>query len=176
MVDDLTTTNPWEARRFPTKQAAEAYGPAAENNVPGSGLHPWVALGADGAWLTAKGCGEAPAGSQAAPAAHQRPAGGVRVVDLNPTWTADNEEHRGQGIAFDCPLCRKGRYSVAFKNPLDGLGPTLEFRRHLWERSGTTFDDLSLSPSLNAERCCSGDGCPGWHGNVSGGSCVGGGC
>ncbi len=175
-----TTTNPYEAARFASRDAARAFGDPVENGVPHSGLPLWVALGDDGDWLTPEGCGfligarvaSRPDGPLSFSFVHP---GGVRLVDLEPRWTSDNDEHHGQGISFRCPLCRRGHYSVAFRNPIDGLGPTLADHTILWERDGSTFDTLTLAPSLNAERCCSSEGCPGWHGYISGGACVGGG-
>jgi len=81
----------------------------------------------------------------------------------------------GIGISFLCPcaVCtpkRSGnpdldfslRIFVAFSNPLDG-GPSLDPQHAEWQRTGETFDTLSLTPSIlrNPDR----GGC-GWHGFV----------
>lgn len=81
----------------------------------------------------------------------------------------------GIGISFDCPcpVCtskRTGgfdedfylRIFVSFANPLDG-GPPIHGDRHLWQRTGDTFETLSLTPSILS--VAGRDGC-GWHGFV----------
>jgi hypothetical protein len=57
-------------------------------------------------------------------------------------------------LTFRCPHC-KIRLAVWFKNPIDG-GPPHEEKRAdgtmwpLWQRTGETFEDLTLSPSVDA--------------------------
>lgn len=109
----------------------------------------------------------------------------MRLVDLNPEFVFAGGEgvsdkdgnpvpvRFGVGIGFDCPCptCttrRTGdrdkdfhlRVYVGFANPLDGGPPFHQSERHVWQRSGDTFDTLRLSPSiLDKGRC-------GWHGYV----------
>ena len=108
----------------------------------------------------------------------------MRLVDLNPRWMSaggegitDKDGHSvplrtGVGIGFDCPCpqCTARRVGdrdkdfhlrvyFDFANPLDG-GPPISDERHVWQRTGDTFDSLRLSPSiLDKGRC-------GWHGHV----------
>lgn len=82
----------------------------------------------------------------------------------------------GVGLSFDCPCAtcaakRTGdpdtdfylRVFVGFRNPLDG-GPAHDPRPGAqWERTGDTFETLTLTPSiLDKGRC-------GWHGFVTNG-------
>lgn len=90
----------------------------------------------------------------------------MRLVDLNPRWWAAAGRH-GQGIRFDCPCCvAAGRppvlVLVAFANPLDGGAPCAERSPH-WSRQGETFDDLTISPSID------GSSTGHWHGWVTAG-------
>lgn len=84
----------------------------------------------------------------------------TRLTDLNPRWAADadimlgghlvhDEDRHGMAVTFDCPCCRKTRLGVWFSNPIDGKAAT-DDASHLWQRSGTTFDDLTLTPSIDA--------------------------
>ncbi len=104
-----------------------------------------------------------------------------RLSDLNPGWVF----HGGKGIsrkapdgtmvpvprrervgvAFDCPCGCDDRVYVAFSNPEDGGGP-VEPGGVTWMRTGTTFDDLTIKPSIQRV-----DGCR-WHGNVLRGNVV----
>ena len=110
----------------------------------------------------------------------------MRLVDLNPRWFSEEGRH-GQGVTFDCPHCAGAiRLAAAFANPLDGgapvplepskLWPTLQPRPDeapglvtvppgtLWQRTGETFDVLSLVPSVDASN--SGH----WHGYLTNGA------
>jgi hypothetical protein len=101
----------------------------------------------------------------------------VKLTDLDPRWACDadiviggeiqhfNGRH-GMAVSFECPCCRftprATRLAVWFSNPIDGLPPTDDASK-LWGRSGTTFDDLSLSPSIDASAHGH------WHGFITGG-------
>jgi hypothetical protein len=67
----------------------------------------------------------------------------------------------GVGVAFDCPLGKECRHYAPFENPLDG-GPALEPGKG-WQRTGDTFETLSLTPSYQVIGAC------GWHGFITGG-------
>jgi hypothetical protein len=96
----------------------------------------------------------------------------VRLVDLKPRWvgaggdgisSADGQpvpRRDGVGVSFDCPCGCDRRCFVAFTNPLDGGSPHISPGQPTWERTGDTFETLTLSPSLLRL-----DGC-GWHGFV----------
>lgn len=98
----------------------------------------------------------------------------VRLVDANPSWVGvypdgdlDAEPtRRGVMLAFDCPMHGDGcRIAVRVRNPIDG-GPPVQ-GEPLWDRSGESFESLTLSPSIRVLRGT--DGCQ-WHGHVSGGA------
>lgn len=97
----------------------------------------------------------------------------MQLTELNPRWCMDAdiviggvnrhyEERHGMAITFDCPHCRKERLGVWFANPIDGLPPT-DDAAHLWQRSGETFETLSLSPSVDASAHGH------WHGFITNG-------
>jgi hypothetical protein len=112
----------------------------------------------------------------------------MRLSELNPHWISEwtalgKPERHGMGVMFDCLHCvLKGiksgdssmvRIPVGFKNPLDG-GPPFKDEikadgmargRPLWDRTGDTFDTLTLSPSIDASKTHDG----GWHGFVRSG-------
>jgi hypothetical protein len=117
----------------------------------------------------------------------------LRLVDLNPHWISEWTPpdgaltRHGQGVMFDCPHCvragikssesRMVRIPVGFKNPIDG-GPPFKDEikadgqargRPLWDRTGDTFETLTLSPSIDASKTHEG----GWHGFVQNGAIVG---
>ena len=107
----------------------------------------------------------------------------MKLIDLDPRWACDADiviggikQHfggrTGMAVSFDCPHCvareratankRVERLAVWFANPLDG-GPPTDDATHLWQRTGETFESLTLSPSIDA----SSDGH--WHGFVTNG-------
>lgn len=86
------------------------------------------------------------------------------------------------GITFWCPKWggnpKHVRIAVAFQNPLDGGVPGRMEGRHdglgrtcasdpIWLRQGSSFEDLSLYPSVDAEHTCG--YCEGWHGFITDG-------
>ncbi len=77
----------------------------------------------------------------------------VKLVDLDPQWVGTG------GISMNCPCgCGRPLY-VSFKNALDG-SPAYE---RGWKREGTTFETLTLHPSIRRM-----DGCK-WHGYITAG-------
>jgi len=97
----------------------------------------------------------------------------MKLVDLNPRWVSSGGEgikdkngdalalQRGTGITFDCPCGKCGmRPSAAFSNPIDGSSP-VHRRGSQWTRTGDSFDNLTLHPSLHQVK--EKGGC-GWHG------------
>jgi hypothetical protein len=102
----------------------------------------------------------------------------MRLTDLNPRWVgaggtgvsnADGSpvpERGGVGISFDCPCGACGiRGYVAFENPLDGGQPYISPGQPTWQRTGDTFETLTLSPSIlrTPPYAC------GWHGWIRNG-------
>lgn len=86
------------------------------------------------------------------------------------------KERKGIGLSFNCPCqpCSNERAKIAdpsdhypfrvyvnFENPVDG-GPKWE-KGPWWTRTGETFEELRLSPSILSDP--SKGGC-GWHGYV----------
>jgi len=104
----------------------------------------------------------------------------VKLTDLNPRWftvnVAGHPKRHGIGLTFDCPHCRKVRLCVAFKNPLDGkepvhisggfdgVGHTDFGAEPLWQRTGDTFETLTLWPSVDVSKHGH------WHGFVTNGA------
>jgi len=90
----------------------------------------------------------------------------VKLGELEPRWFAQGEGRHGMGVSFLCPHCRRTRIPVPFAQPLDG-GPPLPGAT--WERTGTTFDDLTLQPSISFMAVApDGDNViEHWHGHVT---------
>ena len=98
----------------------------------------------------------------------------MKLADLHPGWVhcggpdvhhADGSEvpRREQvGVAFDCPCGCDQRCFIPFANPPDGLGP-IEPSEPGWNRTGDTFETLTLTPSILRVGGC------GWHGFITGG-------
>jgi hypothetical protein len=102
----------------------------------------------------------------------------MRLTDLNPVFVSgggndvsmngeDVVRREGVGVMLDCP-CGAGlcRLYVPFANPLDGGPPT---GRIVWERTGETFETLTLTPSIRRlhSRCdCE------WHGYITNGEII----
>lgn len=104
----------------------------------------------------------------------------MRLTELGPNWVGAGGEgisdkdgnpvpaRHGVGVAFDCP-CGCGTHCyVPFANPLDG-GPTLQSERLGWQRTGETFETLTLTPSILRSK--EHGGC-GWHGFVTNGEVI----
>lgn len=95
----------------------------------------------------------------------------MKLIDLKPRWIgAGGEgiydknmnpvpEKHGVGISFDCPCGCGTRCAVMFANPIDGSEAIRD--RTTWERTGDTFETLSLSPSILRVGGCA------WHGFIT---------
>ncbi len=70
----------------------------------------------------------------------------------------------GVGVNFDCPCGCDSPCFVPFTNPIGGGAPCDP--NHGWQRTGETFEALTLTPSIlrNPIR----GGC-GWHGFITNG-------
>lgn len=100
----------------------------------------------------------------------------MRLIELDPAWVGHGGEgvtdangnpiprREGVGVAFDCPCGCGSPLFVPFANPLDG-GPPYD-KRCLWNRTGETFETLTLAPSILRSK--EKGGC-GWHGFVRNG-------
>ena len=69
------------------------------------------------------------------------------LVDLDPRFVTDGDSRR-VGVSFWCPKCLDHRVSVMVEPPFDP-GPG---QPHPWKRTGATFADLTLTPSVVAYR------------------------
>lgn len=82
----------------------------------------------------------------------------MKLSELKPRWTSFDGSARS-GISFECPHCRTTRLAVVFCVPTGTI-----FAGPVWSSTGVTFDNLTLSPSLDF----SGEGH--WHGHVTNGA------
>jgi len=97
----------------------------------------------------------------------------MKLIDLNPRWVGHGGEgvsdanhnpvprRDGIGITFNCPCGCGTRVFIPFTNPLDGGLPSE--KSCTWDRTGDTFETLTLKPSILRM-----DGCK-WHGFVTNG-------
>lgn len=101
----------------------------------------------------------------------------MRLTELKPRWVVDAAGRQGMGIGLLCPICKAEMIAVWFKQPLDG-GPPASDQKHLWNRTGDSFDNLTLSPSIDASGPgaipCSDPRGPDfwdshWHGHITNG-------
>ncbi len=81
----------------------------------------------------------------------------TRLVDCNPRWITGR--YTGQsgdvvrGVHFDCPEGHEGcSHTIPFTPALDGTA-TAGWQRNgaIWQRTGDTFETLTLSPSIRRE-------------------------
>ncbi len=89
------------------------------------------------------------------------------LKDLDPGW--ETIDGRVVGVLFQCPHCRGQHVLCYFANPPDGgppIDPSVDPGIFRWRRTGTTFDDLTLSPSVDGSR--NGH----WHGWLENGLCT----
>lgn len=101
----------------------------------------------------------------------------VRLNELEPHWVGaggegiwDKDmkpvpERHGVGISFICPCGCGTRLAIMFTNPLDG-GEAIGDRT-TWQRTGETFDNLTLAPSILRVGGCA------WHGFITCGEIIG---
>ena len=107
----------------------------------------------------------------------------MKLSDLDPRWAIDAdiviggvykhfEGRHGMAVSFECPHCiererltgdkRVTRLAVWFDNPIDG-GPPTDDAEFKWQRTGDSFDTLTLSPSVDASKVGH------WHGYIENG-------
>jgi hypothetical protein len=104
----------------------------------------------------------------------------MRLTELEPRWfDVPGVGTNKDGVTFLCPHCRQRRLGVQFANPIGGeprpamtqKEKNLHLERGtfdvppgiLWQRTGETFEDLTLQPSVDASK--SGH----WHGCITNG-------
>lgn len=88
-------------------------------------------------------------------------AGGTGIYDGRTGKPVPRRE--GVGLSFDCPCGCGVRGYVPFKNPLDGGA---SYNPKGWDRTGDTFDTITLRPSIHRPKEYGGCG---WHGWISSG-------
>lgn len=102
----------------------------------------------------------------------------MRLVDLKPQFLNAGGEgvsnadgtpaavRTGVGVLLNCPCgdaSEQHQLYVPFANPLDG-GPALQTGKdNGWQRTGETFETLTLTPSILRINGC------GWHGFITDG-------
>ena len=77
-----------------------------------------------------------------------------RLIDCNPRWISGR--YTGQpgdvarGVHFDCPEGHQGcSHAIPFTPALDGtVSETWQQNGANWQRTGDTFESLTLSPSI----------------------------
>lgn len=95
----------------------------------------------------------------------------MRLIDFEPKWVGYGTII--DGLTFLCPCCKGCRLSIRFRPPIDKEGWWSKIVQPsyagmlVWDRvSGETFDDLTITPSINA----SSNGH--WHGEITNGNLV----
>lgn len=97
----------------------------------------------------------------------------MKLADLNPRWVGAGGEgvtetatgqpvprREGVAISFDCPCGCAQRVGIHINPPLDGGPPISD---HHWQRTGDTFENLTLRPSIQRVGGCA------WHGFITNG-------
>ena len=96
----------------------------------------------------------------------------MRLTELNPRRVGVGDENNIiNGVTFDCPHCRVQRLGVMFHPPIDAggwmaRGVTLFHGQLEWQRQGDTFENLTLTPSINTRIDVAGH----WHGFITNGA------
>lgn len=109
----------------------------------------------------------------------------MKLTELDPRWvgsggegvTQDGKpapERHGVAISFICPCgthprdeeYETDRCVVPFNNPLDGGARVDTGAGSYWERTGDTFETLTLAPSIQRVGGCK------WHGQIQNGEIV----
>ena len=97
----------------------------------------------------------------------------IKLSDLNPRWCGAGGEgisdkdgnpvpyRANVAILFDCPCGCDSTVHLTISNPLGGADPIRE--TNTWERTGDTFETLTLTPSFQRRSHC------GYHGWVTSG-------
>ena len=78
----------------------------------------------------------------------------TRLIDCNPRWVsgryAGRDDDTPVGVHFDCPEGHEGcDHAIPF-TPAVGGGPAASWYTSgaIWQRTGDTFETLTLSPSI----------------------------
>lgn len=99
-----------------------------------------------------------------------------KLTELSPAPVNGGPDgvRKGTGITFDCPKggpgCEcGGMVYIPFQIPLDG-GAKLELERIAWERTGNSFETLTLHPSIHTHYPKLADSH--WHGWIRDGGVI----
>jgi len=97
----------------------------------------------------------------------------VKLIELEPHWIGLGSSPNVvlTGVSFLCPHCKAIRLAAMFKNPIDPQNwlpriTTIPHGQNEWERTGETFETLTLRPSINTEWANH------WHGFILNGEIV----
>jgi hypothetical protein len=88
---------------------------------------------------------------------------GIYNTDLSTGTLVPAPARTGIGVMFDCPCGCDSRTFIPFANPLDG-GPSLDAPG--WQRTGESFETLTLTPSIQRVGGCA------WHGFITNGEVI----
>lgn len=88
---------------------------------------------------------------------------GISKLDGSPVPKRD-----GVGVEFDCPCGCAFRLYIPFVNPIDGQR---QYDYKGWQRTGETFETLTLTPSIQRVAHPGGAQCN-WHGWITHGDIV----
>lgn len=92
--------------------------------------------------------------------------GKIKLIELDPKWGTENGERFT--LIFECPIagCPSRYIAVPFKTFI-GYDPE---KHHIWTKTGDTFENISLSPSVDATKNKKGEptGCL-FHGFITNG-------
>lgn len=100
----------------------------------------------------------------------------MRLIDLNPRWFVLEEGGQILGLSFKCPHCHalnpsseRERLGIVFHHQgREALEDQYILARapdtkHIWTITGTTFEELTLTPSIDASHLGH------WHGFITNG-------
>lgn len=104
----------------------------------------------------------------------------MKLTELNPNWVAAGgagitnsltgepvPRRDGIGVNLNCPCGCKDTLFVPFKNPMcGGEGIYRNGEHDTWQRTGDTFETLTLTPSIQRTLGCK------WHGYITNGEIV----
>lgn len=103
----------------------------------------------------------------------------TKLVDLDPGWVGHGGEdvfkvnadgsrspipyREKVGFSCDCPSGCGEPMFIPFENPEDGGPAVVNPGQHGWRREGTTFETLTVTPSIQRVGGCA------WHGFLTNG-------